>query len=553
MNMESNGQNEQTEFQVGFLMNLRIIADRLLRAGMDIFYYPGKEKSQLVAARMYKPGRILKRDTCYFITEKEMIEREGAGKLFTFVVFGDYKPPVQNYGMPMIVVHQRCDMMDTLEMVQDTFLQYSEWDFKMQRALNGPHPLDDILKASIPIFRNPMFIHDQHFFILSDPSHQPEMSKWAKDKRTGRTMVNMETINDFRTDHEYLEGLKTHTPQMFSANETGYRILYRNLWNKNQYIGRVLIDEVSEPLHPGDFHALEYMGLLLEYYIRDRRLVRLNNEDTTEEFFKKMIRRENIEEREIARHLNLLNWKLRDRYLCLRMRTEHEDFNQISADAMLSQIENNAPQSRAFFNDDGITVVVNLSYTHMTAADVVQGLAILIRDSLLKIGVSTQVRDFRDLPFIYRQAKIALEFGLASKSMLWYFYFDDYMLDYLIESGAKMIPSRLICTESLRKLKKFDEDNNSELYHTLEVYLNLQENVLRTSKELFIHRSTLSYRLGRIQKIINVNLEDPKEKLKLLISYYMMKNEDDLLKKDEANKEGKKEPGKGDETEETGK
>ncbi|MEE0954314.1 MAG: helix-turn-helix domain-containing protein [Eubacterium sp.] len=530
----TNQKTEQTEFQVGFLMNLRIIADSLIRSGLEIFYYPGKERSQLAAARLYKPGRILKRDTVYFITAEEMVKREGAGKLFTFVVFGDYMPPVQNYGMPMIVIHQRCDMMDTLELAQDTFLQYSEWDFKLQRALNGPHPLDDMLKASIPIFRNPMFIHDQHFFILSDPEHQPEMTKWDKDKRTGRTMVNLETINDFRTDHEYLEGLKTHTPQMFSANQTGYRILYRNLWNNNQYLGRILVDEVKNPLYPGDFHAMEYMGRLLEFYTRERRLVRLDNEDRTEEFFAQMIQRESVEEREIARNLNLLNWKLHDRYICLRMRTEHEDFNQISADAMLSQIENNAPQSRAFFYEDGITVIVNLSYTHTTAADVVQGLAILIRDSLLKIGVSTEVQDFRDLASAYRQAKNALEFGLAGQSMLWYFYFDDYMLDYMIDCTSKEIPARLLCAEALRKLKKFDEENHSELYHTLEVYLNLQENVLRTSKELFIHRSTLTYRLTRIQKIINMDLDDSKTKLKLLISYYMMRSVEDLEKGEES-------------------
>lgn len=531
MSLRDSNHEEQEEFQVGFRMNLRIIADKMTRAGLEIYYYPGKKTSELAAARLYKPGKILKRDTVYFISAEEMAKMEGAGKLFTFVVFGGFTPQVQNYGMPMIVVHQNCDIMDALEMVQDTFLMYSEWDFNLQRALNGPHPLDDMLKASIPIFRNPMFIHDQHFFILSDPDHQPEMSSWEKDKRTGRTMVNMETINDFRTDHEYLEGLKTHTPQMFSANETGYRILYRNLWNNKQYMGRVLVDEVKNALQPGDFHALEYFGLLLEYYMRERRLIRLDNEDHTEEFFERMLDRENVEEREIARNLNLLNWKLNDRYICLRMKTEHEDFNQISADAMLSQIENNAPQSRAFFHDDGIAVIVNLSYTHMTAADVVQGLAILIRDSLLKIGVSTQVRDFRDLPFAYTQAKIALEFGLSGQSMLWYFYFDDYLLDYMVESTVKEMPARMLCAEALRKLKRFDEENNSEFYHTLEVYLNLQENVLQTSKELFIHRSTLSYRLGRIQKIINVNLEDPKEKLKLLISYYMMKSEEELEEK----------------------
>ena len=47
------------------------------------------------------------------------------------------------------------------------------------------------------------------------------------------------------------------------------------------------------------------------------------------------------------------------------------------------------------------------------------------------------------------------------------------------------------------------------------------KNVLRTSKELFVHRSTLSYRLERIQKIISLDLDDPVERMKLMISFFM--------------------------------
>lgn len=57
------------------------------------------------------------------------------------------------------------------------------------------------------------------------------------------------------------------------------------------------------------------------------------------------------------------------------------------------------------------------------------------------------------------------------------------------------------------------------------VYLCNNRNVLQTAKELYIHRSTLSYRLKKIYKISGVDLDDPKERLKLMISYTMLKNE----------------------------
>ncbi len=86
------------------------------------------------------------------------------------------------------------------------------------------------------------------------------------------------------------------------------------------------------------------------------------------------------------------------------------------------------------------------------------------------------------------------------------------------------MPCELLCSHKLLLLKRYDEKNNTDLYHTLKIFLELERNVLKTSKMLFIHRSTLFYRLERIQKIADVNLDDAKERLTLQISFYIMEN-----------------------------
>lgn len=51
-------------------------------------------------------------------------------------------------------------------------------------------------------------------------------------------------------------------------------------------------------------------------------------------------------------------------------------------------------------------------------------------------------------------------------------------------------------------------DKNLELLKTLRSYLRNNYNLINTSKELFIHRNTLIYRLNKIKDILNSNLED---------------------------------------------
>ena len=67
--------------------------------------------------------------------------------------------------------------------------------------------------------------------------------------------------------------------------------------------------------------------------------------------------------------------------------------------------------------------------------------------------------------------------------------------------------------------------NNTDFYNTLKIYLELERNVLQTAKALFIHRSTLFYRLERIGKIADIDLENSKERLILRISFYILEQE----------------------------
>ncbi|GGB52924.1 hypothetical protein GCM10011409_33140 [Lentibacillus populi] len=49
---------------------------------------------------------------------------------------------------------------------------------------------------------------------------------------------------------------------------------------------------------------------------------------------------------------------------------------------------------------------------------------------------------------------------------------------------------------------------HSDLLETLQVYLNENGNVSKTSEKLFVHRRTLTYRLQKIQELINMDLND---------------------------------------------
>lgn len=349
------------------------------------------------------------------------------------------------------------------------------------------------------------------------------MSIWERDPRTGQLTVPLSLIQDFRLDMEYLRTLTTKGPNIYSEDMRGYRILYFNLWLDKNYMGRLCVNELQSLILPSHFLAINHLGTFIELCLHQHMLFRLNMGNDIRQFFTDYLDGKMFEESQLQHSLHFLNWNMHDRYLCLRLESDHQNEQMHSSMVTLGHIEAQIPDGCAFIYHQGITVVVNLSYDASSTSDILSALAIILREGLYKLGASSVIQDFLQLPQAYFQAVAALELGKKSGSMIWCYRFDDYILDYMLEQSTTQISPDLLCHQSLSVLKKYDDENKTELFHTLDVYLSLERNALQTANTLFIHRSTLFYRLERIQKLTKLNLDDAKIRLVLQLSFAMLK------------------------------
>lgn len=70
----------------------------------------------------------------------------------------------------------------------------------------------------------------------------------------------------------------------------------------------------------------------------------------------------------------------------------------------------------------------------------------------------------------------------------------------------------------LSPLLVYDEQRSSELVETLRAWLRNDARMTATCRELFIHRNSLSYRLNRIESILNVSLDSLESKASCLMA-----------------------------------
>ena len=225
---------------LGFKINMQILVDAYEEKLGDVtFMNKNNDRPHLTGARLYSKTNELKEQNVY-IAKYEDIKEEGIPEDICFVVIGGKFKSTYKGSSCCIVLEDGLDPVDVLTETLEVLDENKAWDMKLQNALNLDKGIEELCSISYDYFKNPLFVHDNQFYILACPVVAEGMTKWEVDARTGMQMVSTEILNDFKIDEEYIQSMTTTRASIFSANQRGYRILYVNLWNDNgSWIGRL--------------------------------------------------------------------------------------------------------------------------------------------------------------------------------------------------------------------------------------------------------------------------------------------------------------------------
>lgn len=159
-----------------------------------------------------------------------------------------------------------------------------------------------------------------------------------------------------------------------------------------------------------------------------------------------------------------------------------------------------------------------LERTAMTIADTLSSEAM----SRVRVAIGSAVTDLKDISRSFKEAKIALEVGKI-------FYEEKNVINYNRLGIGRLIYQvplslcRKFIEEIFRDvdLEELDEENLSTISKFFENSLNISE----TSRQLYIHRNTLVYRLDKLQKNTGLDIRNFEDaitfKIALMVSRYM--------------------------------
>jgi purine catabolism regulator len=165
--------------------------------------------------------------------------------------------------------------------------------------------------------------------------------------------------------------------------------------------------------------------------------------------------------------------------------------------------------------------VVILTQSHRDIRQMIEQINGEVKNGVpLRIGVSGQHQTAEQVSQAHQQCLEVLQIRRRLRDNSPTVYFDDLGYIHVLYRAGKGSLETNLYVPHVRKLL---EAGKTELFSTLEAYLDAGSNGVQTAQNLHIERSTLNYRLARIKELCSVDLDDPLIRTNLQVALKLLR------------------------------
>lgn len=498
------------------MLNLQMIADHLEELLWDYRMEAREDPPRFRCCQVYWGQEQLGEDAVYLVPEE--LGSAFPADAYSYIACGDLDgaaPHIDGLHRPVYQV---------MNLIVSIFQKYHDFENQLNQIVTGGGSLVDLCRAGSDFFENPIYIHDNLFSVIALSSRVEGMLKFEYNEKSGKLYIPLWLINEFKYDEDYQQTL-THSGAGIWDNEQypyTMRSLYVNLFSGSSYCGRLLINEIGSSLQPGQYQAAVYLA---RYAVK---LIERNESNDSlrywglEDTFIDLMKGTPVDNRDLQTTLSILNWTPLDTYLCLKIRSQDDTLSVRSDKALNNALTSRIPGCFSFSYQKTLCVLINQTHPSVDRHTVRHILAPLVRDSCMYVGISNPADSIHAIYTGFRQADIALQYIVEEKGSQWIVSFPECALYYICKQSTQELPTESLAHNTLLNILHYDKAHDTQYFSTLRAYLINERNIPKTAASLIIHRTTLTYRLQKIQELFYLNLDDDTQRLYLLMSLFLL-------------------------------
>lgn len=502
-----------------------------MRFSLDMLQYELEKKSISCEIRcrrhqyfqsfqlFYADKTVFSRECLYIMTQNPGSDLAVLKQEQPFTILYLFEPdfhPAHDYAYISETISADC-LLNILIQVVESFHTFKNEILNMLIRQNN---IQDFINHISEKMENPSYIVDSSFQVLAiQQSDEVPLISATFKHLVERRYVPIHTVVSLLNSESWTNTDPSDVVSLQNIPQFYRPFIKFDIRFEDRLQGFLFIVAIKHKIHPGE---LDYLRIL-EPYITEffyKNMKSLSSKGNYYEYFFKDVILGNLKDTgSIEEQLVPINWRLNDTFSILVCPIDLEN-----------EIINQTIFSRLMHIDDGKPVIIDeklYCVYHIPDHDhwhtLTKQLNRLFNQCRRHAGISEPFSGFYNLSQYVYQAESALLLGAKKQPSQYFYLFQNYRMQHLIDICGKHMNLNMLCPMGLQKLEMYDLRNDTQYYNTLYHYLKNERNVTLTSQQLHLHRNSLLYRINRINEITEFDLDDAELRFQLLLAFEIKK------------------------------
>ena len=467
----------------------------------------------------YEKNSQLLNGRIYLITDPDFQLTFHHPKNILFLIIGAVYSNYELTQPNICVIPEDIPANTVFNKLQEIFLIYDQWNQSLMDSRLRNASIQELLDLTGCIIPNPMMLIGMDFTIIA--SRNWELGDLSNSV-LGSSDNSWALVDSLKQDPNYEEAFYKTGYFYYPGNDHAVPALCVNISNNDKAVYRLMFSQGEVPLDDTFGFILEYLSQMVSHALSTGIMHNRDKAFPLHQIFISILTDPGADYVKVSQQLTNVGWLSSHTYQCILVQTGLIDQKNLTLNAICNYLENTIPASCATEYKGNAVLFINLDLSTMTVSEISDKIEGFIKSSMLSAGYSRKMLGHFNFHRQYTQASVALQVGKRKNPAESIHHFNSIALPYILEQATRKLPAYMICHEKLLSLKYRDESGQSHLYDTLRCFLEHNQNIAHTANALFIHRTTLLYRLDKIKTFLGSDLTDRDEILYLLLSFHLM-------------------------------
>ncbi|MDR1328477.1 MAG: helix-turn-helix domain-containing protein [Oscillospiraceae bacterium] len=409
-----------------------------------------------------------------------------------------------------------------LALAIQVFTKYDRWYSRLRDELIGENPeLSRICKIGQELLDNYLTLFNPEHLLIAHTELPAAVVDEFLERRTDRYYaLSDEAYLSLVNRPDHIDDMRAEHAAYYCDEGRDSVVLYANV-GPGEFECRLTIGESARPFRRSDAQLCEIVAQTLLSALRAGSAKDTSTQLVFRELMSMLADGVYVEDAQLKLELGAKQWGRFDRFCCISVEKVDVGKRFVASDRYIcTRIEELLGDACAFLRD-GVIICCGRLSENESPLSLTERLGGFFRNSVFMLGVSREFDDICLLPEYCGEADAAALLGRELRPGSWFHLFSDYAYEHLRRFGASVLPAEHYCERSAVELYR-TRGGAVDYFNTLRVYLECDRNLLRTAELLFIHRTTLFYRLKQIKKLLTGDLDDTDYKLRLLLSMELL-------------------------------